>query len=164
MNVPLSSSSTTGKKLPTIEMCMRELDREKAAQYYKDRDDGRTMIDKSGVGQIFPEATVHAHEFEPFGFSMNTVEGFAISTIHVSPQPESSYASFEAVGYDISTDEKLNLVIERVLSCFRPKQFTVAIYNGGEIYPQLQGYNCTEKFILPLGPGGPVSFFTFLAV
>jgi len=37
------------KKLPTIEMCMRELDREKAAQYYKDRDDGRTMIDKSGI-------------------------------------------------------------------------------------------------------------------
>jgi hypothetical protein len=49
MNVPLSSSSTTGKKLPTIEMCMRELDREKAAQYYKDRDDGRTMVDKSGI-------------------------------------------------------------------------------------------------------------------
>lgn len=99
---------------------------------------------------------------------MNTIEGHAVSTIHVSPQEESSYASFEAMGYDLSTQDKLSLVIERVLDCFNPNQFTLAIYSsvplGDFDLNSLKGYDCKEKDFRSLCKGGYVLYFTFFNV
>lgn len=58
---------------------------------------------------------------------MNSVEEAAIPTIYITPEDGFSYASFEAVGYDLRS-VNLNLLVERVLACFDPKEFSVAVH------------------------------------
>ncbi|CAA2986955.1 S-adenosylmethionine decarboxylase proenzyme-like [Olea europaea subsp. europaea] len=57
---------------------------------------------------------------------MNAVEGAAISTIHVTPKDGFNYASFEDVGYDFKAVD-LTLLLERVLVCFQPAKFSIAL-------------------------------------
>ncbi|CAN0022876.1 unnamed protein product [Discosporangium mesarthrocarpum] len=55
---------------------------------------------------------------------MNALEGQAYYTIHVTPEPEFSYASFE-------TNVRLrdyDSLVEGVLSVFRPRKFTMTLF------------------------------------
>ncbi|CAG7875003.1 unnamed protein product [Brassica rapa] len=81
---------------------------------------------------------------------MNSIEGDAISTIHVTPEDGFIYASFEAVGYDFNTID-LSQLVTRVLSCFEPKQIFVVVHSSvgtnayrPEISVDLEDYECRE--------------------
>ena len=88
---------------------------------------------------------------------MNSLEGDAISTIHVTPEDGFSYASFEAVGYDFTTMD-LSYLVSKVVTCFEPKQFSVAIhssiaqksYSKG-LCVDINGYGCRESTMECLG-------------
>ncbi|KAG9151899.1 hypothetical protein Leryth_002172 [Lithospermum erythrorhizon] len=111
----------------TVEMCMTGLDRERASVFYKKEDSSAAlMTTRSGIRKILPKSDICDFEFDPCGYSMNSVEGGALSTIHVTPEDGFSYASFEAAGYDMKV---LNLddLIERALACFQPNEFLVAV-------------------------------------
>lgn len=64
---------------------------------------------------------MHEHKFLPCGYSMNGVleNGTAYCTIHVTPQPSCSYASFETNAATCS--EKL---VSSIISTFKPRRFT----------------------------------------
>ena len=49
----------------------------------------------SGLANLYPHMTVDGHLFSPYGFSINGVWQEQYYTIHVTPQPDGSYASFE---------------------------------------------------------------------
>ncbi|KAG9133522.1 hypothetical protein Leryth_019443 [Lithospermum erythrorhizon] len=111
----------------TVEMCMTGLDKEKASVFYKNEDSSAAlMTTRSGIRKILPESDICDFEFDHCGYSMNSIEGSALSTIHVTPEDGFSYASFEAAGYDMKV---LNLddLIERALACFQPMEFSVAV-------------------------------------
>ncbi|KAK3029963.1 hypothetical protein RJ639_038768 [Escallonia herrerae] len=112
----------------TLEMCMTGLDKKAA---------------KRGFFQILRYLT----EFDPCGYSMNAIEGGAISTIHVTLEDGFSYA--RTVGYDFKV-VNLTHLLERVLACFQPTEFSVALHAdetvkdlGNDI--ALKGYCCEEK-------------------
>ncbi|PIA57527.1 hypothetical protein AQUCO_00600324v1 [Aquilegia coerulea] len=112
----------------TLEMCMTGLDKNLASVFYKTQfRSAAEMTDASGIRQILPQSDINDFEFDPCGYSMNAIEGLAISTIHVTPEDGFSYASFEAAGYD---PKAINLkdLIERVLVCFGPAEFSIAIH------------------------------------
>ncbi|KAJ7974226.1 S-adenosylmethionine decarboxylase proenzyme [Quillaja saponaria] len=165
-----SSAETQGSSEPvyTLEMCMTGLDRESASVFYKtDARSASVMTEKSGIRKILPQSDICDFEFDPCGYSMNAIEGDAISTIHVTPEDGFSYASFEALGYDI---EDLNLtdLVKRVIACFHPTEFSVALHtdvNGEKLrykYPlDLKGYSCGEMSNELLGVGGSVVFHSF---
>lgn len=112
----------------TIEMCMTGLDREKASVFYKTQSSSAAaMTDDSGIRKILPASNICDFEFEPCGYSMNSIEGAAISTIHVTPEDGFSYASFEAAGYDLK-DASLNQLVDRVLACFQATEFSIAVH------------------------------------
>ena len=99
---------------------------------------------------------------------MNAIEGDAISTIHVTPEDGFSYASFEAAGYDF---EEVNLreLLERVLACFKPAEFSVALHTGcvgAEVSTfrlNLKGYKCEEMNYKVTGEeGGTVIYYNFV--
>ncbi|GAB4840211.1 S-adenosylmethionine decarboxylase proenzyme 2 [Ancistrocladus abbreviatus] len=124
----------------TIEMCMTGLDRDKAAVFYKSQSSSAAeMTDISGIRKILPNSEICDFEFDPCGYSMNAVEGAAISTIHITPEDGFSYASFEAVGYDPHTIN-LNQLVERVLACFLPSEFSVAVH--AEAAAKTWEFNC----------------------
>jgi S-adenosylmethionine decarboxylase len=112
----------------TVEMCMTGLDRAKAGVFYKtETSSAGCMTNDSGIRKILPNSKICDFEFEPCGYSMNSVEGPAISTIHITPEDGFSYASFEAVGYDLRT-VNLKQLVERVLACFEPSEFSIAVH------------------------------------
>ncbi|MQK21477.1 adenosylmethionine decarboxylase, partial [Escherichia coli] len=123
-----ADSENPSDSVYTMEMCMTGLDREKASVFFKEQSgSGAMMTVNSGIRKILPGSQICDFEFEPCGYSMNSVEGAAVSTIHVTPEDGFSYASFETVGYDL-TVMNLNKLVERVLACFQPTEFSMAVH------------------------------------
>ncbi|CAA0822460.1 S-adenosylmethionine decarboxylase proenzyme 2 [Striga hermonthica] len=154
----------------SLEMCMTGLDREKALVFYKNQSSSATwMTNESGIRKILPGSNICDFEFDPCGYSMNSIEGPAVSTIHVTPEEEFSYASFEATGYDLSGGG-LGLVVGRVLDCFRPKEFSLAVHVGSsdvglseDVYGLgLRGYSLNERSFDEIGIGGPIMWLKFV--
>jgi S-adenosylmethionine decarboxylase len=153
----------------TLEMCMTGLDRKSASVFYKsDTSSAAGMTEDSGIRKILPQSDICDFEFEPCGYSMNSIEGDAISTIHVTPEDGFSYASFEAMGYDFK-DVNLSKLINRVLVCFQPSELSVALHcsvggeeNGSRFPLDLKGYSCGERSDKVLGMGGTQIYYSFV--
>ncbi|KAF3790577.1 S-adenosylmethionine decarboxylase proenzyme [Nymphaea thermarum] len=121
-------------------MCMTNLDRERASVFYKNFEGpAKSMTDASGIRSILPGFDINDFEFEPCGYSMNSIKGKALSTIHkalstihVTPEDGFSYASFEfvdAIGSKkIKNAAELEGLIDRVLECFGAEEFSLAIH------------------------------------
>ncbi|KAJ1404940.1 S-adenosylmethionine decarboxylase [Sesbania bispinosa] len=152
----------------TLEMCMTGLDREKASVFYKEQFGSATlMTENSGIRKILPESQICDFDFEPCGYSMNSVEGAAVSTIHVTPEDGFSYASFETCGYNL---ELVNLkqLVERVLTCFQPDEFLIAVHVDAvsnsfvqNCLLDVKGYCRKERCYQVLGIGGSVVYHKF---
>lgn len=149
----------------TIEMCMTGLNKDKASVFFKSQSaNAAVMTESSGIRKILPDSKICDFDFEPCGYSMNAIEGPAISTIHITPEDGFSYASFEAVGYDLKV-VNLNQLVERVLACFEPSEFSIAIH--AEIaassmehnYVYVNGYSREEGGIEELGSGAASVFY-----
>lgn len=151
-----------------LEMCMTGLDKESASVFFKDNTSSAAlMTENSGIRKILPQSDICDFEFDPCGYSMNGIEGSAVSTIHVTPEDGFSYASFEAVGYDYN-DMSLVELVERVLACFRPAEFSVALHtdkHGEKLdkFPlDIKGYYHGERSSEELGVAGAVVYHTFV--
>ncbi|KAI3520932.1 hypothetical protein L1887_10387 [Cichorium endivia] len=147
----------------TLEMCMTGLSKKNASVFFKsESSSAAVMTEDSGIRKILPESQICDFEFDPCGYSMNAIEQDAISTIHVTPEDGFSYASFEAVGYDFKSMD-LSRLIERVLGCFEPSEFSVALH-GDELRDlgldendnnlNVKGYSVEEMKFEGLGEGG----------
>jgi S-adenosylmethionine decarboxylase len=124
------------KPVITLEMCMTGLDKKKASVFFKTSADGhiscaKEMTKLSGISDIIPEMEICDFDFEPCGYSMNAIHGPAFSTIHVTPEDGFSYASYEVMGLNPASLAYGDL-IRRVLKCFGPSEFSVAVTIFGE--------------------------------
>jgi S-adenosylmethionine decarboxylase len=124
------------KPVITLEMCMTGLDKKKASVFFKTSADGhiscaKEMTKLSGISDIIPEMEICDFDFEPCGYSMNAIHGPAFSTIHVTPEDGFSYASYEVMGLNPASLAYGDLV-KRVLKCFGPSEFSVAVTIFGE--------------------------------
>ncbi|CDP02379.1 unnamed protein product [Coffea canephora] len=152
----------------TLEMCMTGLDKNRAAVFYKTRSrSAAVMTETSGIRKILPQSEICDFDFDPCGYSMNSIEGDAISTIHVTPEDGFNYASFEAVGYDLKVLD-LTKLLERVLACFQPTEFCFALHSGSsgeeldfDFNLNLKGYTCEERSCEMLGKGGSIIYQSF---
>jgi len=159
----------------TLEMCMTGLSSDKASVFFKSSADGHSrsakeMTKLSGISNIIPEMDICDFEFDPCGYSMNGIHGSALSTIHVTPEDGFSYASYEAMGFNPST-LLYGDVVERVLGCFGPKEFSVAVtIFGGRgqagVWGQkvgAYGYDCETLVEQELPGGGMLMYQSFSA-
>ncbi|KAK9750474.1 hypothetical protein RND81_02G200000 [Saponaria officinalis] len=152
----------------TLEMCMTGLDKEKASVFFKSQSSSAAvMTETSGIRKILPDSAICVFDFEPCGYSMNAIEGPAVSTIHITPEDGFSYASFEAVGYDLKIVD-LNQLVERVLACFQPKEFSIAVSvdTADKVLEKycavnVAGYCREEGGVEGLGFGGSVMYQKF---
>lgn len=154
----------------TLEMCMTNLDREKASVFYKtESSSAAQMTIGSGIRKILPDSDICNFEFDPCGYSMNSIEGAALSTIHVTPEEGFSYASFEAVGYDLNSSS-LGSLVKRVLTCFQPDEFCIALHADGVACELLEhicsfdvkGYSLAVWSPEELGKGGSIVYQKFI--
>lgn len=56
---------------------------------------GHALSTELGITDLLPDATLDSFLFSPCGYSSNAVQGDRYATIHVTPEEEYSYASFE---------------------------------------------------------------------
>lgn len=103
---------------------------------------GTVVSESSGLADIYPvskypDARVDAYLFTPCGFSANGVipnptapDGTHYFTVHVTPEPNCSYASFETNVPPKQTGRETADVIEQVVSIFKPGRFSVTLFEG----------------------------------
>lgn len=154
------------KPVYTLEVCMTGLDKKKASVFFKTNSVSASEMTttSSGIKNILPGSEICDFSFDPCGYSMNSVEGDAVSTIHVTPEDGFSYASFETVGYDLKALNFKELV-DRVLVCFGPEEFSVAVHAdlgtgllAHEFVVDVKGYLSQERGLEEVGLGGSVVY------
>ncbi|KAJ8601422.1 hypothetical protein CTAYLR_005938 [Chrysophaeum taylorii] len=86
---------------------------------------GDDMTARSGLGTVLghPEH-IDAHAFSPCGYSMNALDDLFYTTVHVTPQAECSYASFETN----TPLDNYDALVNRVLEVFRPGRAVVTLF------------------------------------
>ncbi|XP_063700816.1 S-adenosylmethionine decarboxylase proenzyme isoform X2 [Culicoides brevitarsis] len=110
----------------TIEILMTELDPEIMSIFTKDEcSTANEATERAGIHKIIPGMVVDDFLFDPCGYSMNGVlKNGCYMTIHITPEPEFSYVSFES---NISSANYGDL-IARVIETFQPGKFVVTIF------------------------------------
>ncbi|XP_057966866.1 S-adenosylmethionine decarboxylase proenzyme-like [Malania oleifera] len=151
----------------TLEMCMTGLDRDKASLFYKMPDSSSNGMTKmSGICGIIPSHVICDYEFDLCGYSMNGIDGPAFSTVHVTPEDGFSYASYEAAGFD-PRSVRFAPLVERVLECFKPAEFTVAVTceSGAQDWAtccaDVAGYKCENVVKQELDGGACLVYRSF---
>ena len=108
----------------TLQLLMSDLDPDAMDAFTekraKDADEARTL---SGMDELYPGMLCDHYLFSPEGYSLNGVSENQYYTVHVTPQAEGSYVSFETN----VTEENYTATIEKVLSIFRPGKFSLAL-------------------------------------
>lgn len=104
---------------------------------------GTVVSEGCGLSDVYPtskypDARVDAYLFTPCGFSANGVipapdqAGAATHyfTVHVTPEPQCSYASFETNVPGCQTGRETADVIEHVVDIFKPGRFSVTLFES----------------------------------
>lgn len=110
----------------TIEILMTELDPQIMAIFTKEEcENAKEATEKSGINKIIPGMIIDDYLFDPCGYSMNgTMKNGCYMTIHITPEPEFSYVSFES---NIAASN-YNELIARVIETFKPGKFVVTVF------------------------------------
>jgi len=133
--VPLQRSGSAsqlqllGQQAPsterTINMMMFDMAPEVANLFFqKTCPTGKAMTARSGICNLVPGALIDETAFSPCGYSMNAILHDAYSTIHITPEPECSYCSFETNTCLRSYDA----MVRNVLTVFKPKRFVLTMF------------------------------------
>ena len=106
---------------------------------------GTVVSESCGLSSVYPsshypDARIDAYLFTPCGFSANGVipapsksgeEGAThYFTVHVTPEPQCSYASFETNVPALATGRETVEVVEEVVGIFEPGRFSVTLFEG----------------------------------
>ncbi|KAK4691201.1 S-adenosylmethionine decarboxylase, partial [Lecanoromycetidae sp. Uapishka_2] len=103
---------------------------------------GTVVSEASGLAEVYPtsrypDARIDAYLFTPCGFSANGVipapngpDATHYFTVHVTPEPNCSYASFETNVPNKQTGRETADVIEQVVNIFKPGRFSVTLFEG----------------------------------
>ncbi|XP_012270444.2 S-adenosylmethionine decarboxylase proenzyme isoform X2 [Orussus abietinus] len=124
--------TSQGEREPdqTLEILMTHLDPDVMSIFTRDVcSSAAEATEKSGIEKLIPNMVIDDFLFEPCGYSMNGVSKSGnYMTIHITPEPEFSYVSFECNIPEASYEE----VIRRVLETFKPGKFVVTIFANKE--------------------------------
>mmetsp|Transcript_11468 Transcript_11468/g.39980 ORF Transcript_11468/g.39980 Transcript_11468/m.39980 type:complete len:563 (-) Transcript_11468:240-1928(-) len=110
----------------TLDIMMFGLDPDVARMFVKDEDftTAEDVTARSGIKELMPGADIQEFQFDPCGYSMNGLMFEAYFTIHITPEAEFSYASFETN----IRQGSYNALVKRVLSIFKPERFTMTMF------------------------------------
>jgi S-adenosylmethionine decarboxylase len=119
-----------------------------------------TIREKAGVHKIFEGFEVDDFAFDPCGYSLNALRGKDYYTIHVTPEEQGSYVSFET---NVNLDQKIDQTLHRVLEVFQPNAFDVIVFRPKDQSQKdheicVPGYNKKTTVNQALKCGYDVSF------
>lgn len=149
----------------TLQVMMHDLKPSVGSLFYYDKSDSTACSDELyRLCSLYPMMQLDSHFFYPQGYSINGISGANYFTVHITPQVEASYASFETnvVEADYSR------VINEVVDIFKPERFSIILtanksiscgtlnetsklspwdYQIKEVVSHDFGYDCTAIFL-----------------
>ncbi|XP_021920742.1 S-adenosylmethionine decarboxylase proenzyme [Zootermopsis nevadensis] len=110
----------------TLEILMSDLDLEVMSIFTREESSSAAeATQKSGIEKLIPNMKIDDFLFEPCGYSMNGIsKNGCYMTIHITPEPDFSYVSFESNVPQASYKD----VISRVLETFHPGKFVLTVF------------------------------------
>lgn len=110
----------------TLEVLMSDLDPAVMDQFFmKDGVTAKDVTRMSGIRDLIPGSVIDATMFNPCGYSMNGMKTDGTYwTIHITPEPEFSYVSFETNLSQASYDD----LIRKVVDVFKPGKFVTTMF------------------------------------
>lgn len=122
------------------------------------------MTASSGLAELLPDVLIDDWAFEPCGYSMNGLRKHYYYTVHVTPEREFSYASFET--NDPSFRDPA--LVARVVEAFAPTQavMTLTTRHGGPPLPEysLPGFKRADCEVQQLGHTASVCTANFVSL
>ena len=111
-----------------------------------------------GIDKIFKNFEVDDFVFKPFGYSLNALLEEFYYTIHVSPQEEASYMSFETNCLDLHEE-----VLFRILNVLRPRTCEVILFskNSQLSFRPIEGYFQSNLIETSLNSGYKFDYLQF---
>lgn len=135
----------------TLEIIMQELDEKIMRTFTRAvSSSAKKATQKSGIDKLFPGIIIDDFLFDPCGYSMNgLLKGGYYITIHVTPEPQCSYVSFETN----APQESYYDLIVRLLKSFLPGKFIMTMFanklsvaaNSHALYRSIEFQNFQRK-------------------
>lgn len=144
----------------TLEILMYGLD-ERAREAFggSARAGAGGVRESTGLDRVLDGYLVDDHAFRPSGYSLNAIRDDRYYTVHVTPEPHASYASFETNACGVHGCDAL---LGRVLSIFRPRAFDVIGFDRRAPEPvAVEGYRVKNHVVAELEIGYGVRFQHF---
>lgn len=143
LSFPLSSMSSLDFTLPyhdehehcmslpwqihdhTLEILMTGLCPKQMQRYFyvSSKQSSQGKPDASILNDWIPGLHTDSFQFDPCGWSQNGLLESVYTTIHVTPEAECSYASFET-----NLPQQDPLLIQKILSVFKPNKVTITLF------------------------------------
>ncbi|KAI8984677.1 adenosylmethionine decarboxylase [Mycotypha africana] len=130
----------------TIEILMPNLNPEAMRPFYHRSNEpaglegGKRVDFETGLDQLYPQADIDSYLFEPCGYSCNGLVEDGYYTIHVTPEPQCSYASFETTipvkpmdtpeNNSQEREDAILKLVRQVLDIFQPGSFTITYFTS----------------------------------
>ncbi len=109
----------------TLEILMYGLDGNSLVAFGGECKSRQQARELTQVDQIFDGFEVDDYLFDPCGYSLNAIRGSEYYTIHVTPQEEGAYVSFET---NVRIDHNYLPTLKRVIETFQPESFDVIVF------------------------------------
>jgi len=81
---------------------------------------------RATMSDIFKDYKLDQFFFDPCGFSLNGLNGSKYVTIHITPQGDESYFSFEMDQFEKGKDDK---IVEKILDLCKPSSFDLIYFS-----------------------------------
>ncbi|KAL0275275.1 UNVERIFIED_CONTAM: hypothetical protein PYX00_003179 [Menopon gallinae] len=125
---PLQTTYKRKKSEPdqTLEILMTNLDTRVMSIFTRLESSSAAQATRTaGIDKLLPSMVIDDYLFQPCGYSMNGIsKNGSYMTIHVTPEPEFSYVSFETNVPQASYKD----VIQRVINTFQPGNFVLTVF------------------------------------
>ncbi len=129
--------------------------------------DTKTIRLETGVDQIVPGFQVDDFAFSPIGYSLNAIQDDRFYTIHVTPQDESPYVSFETnLTEQNSSPELIQKTLQSVLAVFQPQSFDIIYFDpqtpdrrsSAALSPAVSDYDLRSEILESLSCGYDIQY------
>jgi len=144
----------------TVEILMHGIDDATRASFDAADTQGSTMLrQRAQLEKILPGFRIDDHLFRPSGYSLNALRDDMYWTLHVTPERNGSYVSFET---NYRVDGKLESIAGPLLELFRPRSFDlVAFHQGERLEFEPERYRVKSHVAQELSCGYEVRFMSF---
>jgi len=114
----------------------------------------REQTKRARIDTLCPGYAIDPRAFEPCGYSMNAILFRSYTTMHITPEDGSSYASFETNQQVASYDA----LIHNVVRAFKPKRFVMTLMADEDGVKQMKdipfnGAASKGSFLVPFSKG-----------